>query len=340
MWMINNKTPFAAERAWVRDKNGAEVWLVALRGTFDIHADGSTTVADEQDEVCLVPKYQGEPGESSLLYESDLVHVKPTTDVILHGHAYAPENKRVTQIEVTMKVADINKTLRVTGDRYWEWGLMGIKITAPEPFEKIPIRYERAFGGIDQISEAPKKQGWEPRNPVGSGFAMKSEHLIDQRVANIEYPQHRISSWKQRPLPAGFGPIAGNWSPRVEWAGTYDDQWLQDRQPLLPIDFDERFYLSAPADQQTADYLVGGERVELYHLTPTGLLNFHLPQVSLAFHTHFDHETVSHQAHLHSVILEPDFPRVLMVWHTHLPCHPKVLKLNSTTVTLTKPLSI
>ncbi len=39
--MLNNKTPFAAERSWVRDRNGAEVWLVAVKGTFNILPDGT-----------------------------------------------------------------------------------------------------------------------------------------------------------------------------------------------------------------------------------------------------------------------------------------------------------
>ena len=31
MWQVDNRTPFAAERGWVRDRNGAEIWLVAVK---------------------------------------------------------------------------------------------------------------------------------------------------------------------------------------------------------------------------------------------------------------------------------------------------------------------
>jgi hypothetical protein len=72
--------------------------------------------------------------------------------------------------------------------------------------------------------------------------------------------------------------------------------------------------------------------VELYNLTPSGALRFALPRVVLGFETHFGDETVRHRAQLHTVILEPDVPRVLLVWQTALPCHPKVLKLTQTTV--------
>lgn len=325
MWILENRTPFAAERTWVRDKNGAEVWLVAVRGTFLIRADGSTQPAPKQAPVVRVPKYRGEPGKSSLLYESDLVLTKPATDVLLHGHAYAPGGKPATRVDVTMTVAGITKTLRVVGDRRFQPGLLGMGTTNPEPFETMPITYERAFGGTDQESDNPKHHGWDPRNPVGTGFAVLSSDLAGKPAPNVEHP---TSS-----RPAGFGPIARNWSPRVELAGTYDEKWQQERLPLPPEDFDDRFYQCAPEDQRAAGYLQGGEPVELRNLTPGGLLAFHLPRVVLGFRTFFlDGEEVHHRANLHSVILEPDVPKVIVVWHTMLPCHAKGLKLHKTIV--------
>jgi hypothetical protein len=284
-------------------------------------------------EVCRVPQFLGEPGKSSLLYESDLVHTKPTTDILLHGHAYAPLHKPITQVDVTLKVGKMTKALRVIGDRFWESGILDMTLTAPRPFEKMPIIYERAFGGADQKSDHPEKQGWERRNPLGRGFVMEAKHLEGQRAPNIEDPNDLISSWKHRPWPAGFGPIARDWSPRVELAGTYDERWEKERFPLLPEDFKDHYYLCAPKDQQAPAYLRGGEPVELHNLTRQGLLRFNLPRIALGFETRFlSGETVPHRGVLHTVILEPDGPRVLMVWHTTLPCHAKVLKLEKTTI--------
>lgn len=333
MWAIKNYTPFAAERSWVRDKNGAEVWLVAVRGTFSIFPDGTMEIAEKQGDVCMAPVYCGEPGKSSLLYESDLFHTKPQTDIILHGHAYAPKGTYATRADVGMRVGNLSKSLRVFGDRYWERGFLGMKMTRPKPFEKMSIVYERAFGGWDQKSDNPKKHSWEPRNPIGTGFAVEAKHLVGQKLPNVEYPKSLISSWKQRPCPAGFGPVAGNWQPRLQFAGTYDKKWEEERLPLLPEDFDERFYQCSLPDQQVARYLHGGELAELFNLTPHGHLKFRLPIVKLHFDTHFGSETISHTANLHTVIIEPDHSRLIMVWHTMLPCHFKVLKLEKTTVT-------
>jgi hypothetical protein len=337
MWILENNTPFAGERTWVRDRNGAEVWVVVVKGTFSVNSNGSTQPAEKQMEVCRVPEYFGEPGKSSLRYDLDLVDSKPTTDVILHGHAYAPKEKKTAQIDATMKVGQITKTLRVFGDRYWRRGLLGLKMTRSAPFVKMPIIYERAFGGVDQKSTNSKKPWWEPRNPVGKGFAVKSKHLVGEQLPNVEVPKALISSWKHRPRPAGFGPIARDWSSRIQLAGTYDEKWERERLPLLPDDFDERFYLCAPDDQRAQAYLRGGESVELQNLTPEGLLRFRLPRVALGFETRFfTRETISHRAVLHTVTLEPDVPRIIMVWHTRLPCHSKALKLQRTTITQKK----
>ena len=64
MWQVENRTPFAAAGDWVRDRDGAEVWLVAVRCTFLVRPDGTTVVADEQDPPVLAPKYRGDPATS------------------------------------------------------------------------------------------------------------------------------------------------------------------------------------------------------------------------------------------------------------------------------------
>jgi hypothetical protein len=336
MWQVDNKTPFAAERGWVRDRNGAEVWLVAVKATFDILPDGSTVSSKDQPPVLRVPEYHGEPGKSSIKYEADLVLTKKTTDVIVVGHAYAPGGKPATEIDVGFRAGPVQKVLRVFGDR--EWGVLGP--TSPKPFTKMPIVYERTFGGVDHKSSNPDRD-WDWRNPVGCGYAISKSHLDQRAVPNIEWRDRPIRSWDDRPPPAGFGAIASHWLPRAGFAGTYDDRWMKTRQPLLPEDFDDRFFQFAPADQQAAQFLTGGEPVVLLNLTPGGDLRFALPKLYLGFETRFyDGSREIHKLRkLHTVIVEPDFPRVSIVWHSALPCHFKVQKLERTIVTLKTDIS-
>lgn len=331
MWQVDNRTPFAAERGWVRDRDGAEIWLVAVKATFDIRPDGSTEVSKEQPPVLRVAEHHGESGKSSIKYEADLVLTKKTTDVVVVGHACAPEGAAVTHTDVGFKIGPIQKLLRVFGDRTWG----SFAASAPQHFEKMPLVYERAFGGVDAKSSTPEKD-WEWRNPVGTGYATSSRNAAGLKLPNVEDPKKLIASWDDRPPPAGFGAIECHWQPRAGYAGTYDDHWMKTRQPLLAEDLDDRYFQCAPVDQQAPEFLRGGEPVILHNLHPLGRIQFTLPKLYLGFETRFyDGSRELHRnRRLHTVILEPDFPRVSLVWHSALPCHFKVQKLERTVITL------
>ena len=313
----------------MRDRNGAEVWLVAVKCTFDIQQDGSLCASTEQLPVLRIPEYIGEPGKSSLRYEDDLIATKITTDILLLGHAYAPHGQPAVQTDVGLRVGNLVKVLRVFGDRYWR---EDFSISSPRPFSKMPIVYERAFGGIDRSSAQPERD-WDWRNPVGTGFVMSKPNAIGLRLPNIEYLDHPIQVWSDRPQPAGFRPLCSHWQQRAVFAGTYDVEWERTRQPLLPEDFDDRFFQCAPADQQTERFLLGGEPVVLKNLTSSSYLAFRLPRLIFGFETRFySGRPEIHHAKLHTVILEPDFPRVSLVFHTALPCHARAQKLDRTIV--------
>ena len=329
MWVLSNSTPFSAERALVSDSHGSDVWVVAVKATWSIHADG-LTIAEDQEDVLLAPVFRGDALQTSLLYESDLDYAKPQTDVYLHGHAYAPAGRPATQVDVAMRVGPISKQVRVFGNRFWKQQLYGLAPTPPEPFIKMPLCYENAFGGTDISPDDPQVFQWNPGNPIGRGVVFAASRLLDRPLPNVEDPQQVIKSCSDRPNPIGLGPIARHWEPRVRFAGTYDENWESNRQPLLPSDFDERFFQCAPIDQQAE--LRGGELVELKNLSPDGELTFELPRCSFGFDTLLDGEKIHHRAKLHTVVIEPDVPRLMMVWHTALPCQSKKYKLLATSV--------
>ena len=79
MWIVENNTPFAAERSWVQDRDANKIWIVVVKATFDVLWDGTTRLADEQVPVLRLGKHGGSPVESSLIYEADLLGVKPAT---------------------------------------------------------------------------------------------------------------------------------------------------------------------------------------------------------------------------------------------------------------------
>ncbi len=314
MWSITNHTPYGVGRTWGRDKEGVHEWIVAVKGTFDIKPDGSLKLADEQLEPLLLPEYNGEAGLSSLRYDADLVSPKPTTDVLLNGTAYAPKGRPSTDFPIAVRVGPVHKVLRVRGNRTWNDGPFGGGNSGLQPITHVPIIYERAYGGYDHTDPDPKHHRMDSRNPVGCGVVAKASHRVGQAVPNFEYPDGNV----EKAGPAGFGALDCYWSPRRELQGTYDDAWQKSRFPLLPADWDPCSLLCSPEDQRPEKHLRGGEIVELENLTRDGKLRFALPKVYLRFRTRIDNRTVEHQDQLATVIIEPDFPRVIMVWQSSL----------------------
>src|SRR5687768_8682699 len=117
MWMLDNRTPFEAERTWVRDRDGRHHWIVVVKATYDIADDGTLRLSDEPVAPLHAPEYHGAPGESSVRYEADLVAMKPATDVYLNAIAHAPGGKPCKQVKVSLRIGRVHKELIVYGAR-------------------------------------------------------------------------------------------------------------------------------------------------------------------------------------------------------------------------------
>ncbi|HKO51797.1 MAG TPA: DUF2169 domain-containing protein [Polyangiaceae bacterium] len=315
MWVLDNRTPYAAERTWLRDKNGAHIWLVVVKATFDLNDDGAVQLANVQLPPLLMAEFAGEPGLSSLRYESDLALPKPTTDVLFQGVAYAPHGVPVRAVGVQLKVDDeLRKQLIVHGPRMHVRDGRGIALSASEPFAEFPLAYEWAYGGTDRSDPDPTRHTHHAPNPVGKGFARDLMTLLDTPAWRIEYANQNPAVT----APAGLGPLASHWAPRLQLAGTYDENWNKQRKPLLPEDYQESFQLCAPPDQRPLKHLRGGEQVELTSLTRAGFIRFVLPKIYLAFATFIRNRAHQHRARLATVFIEPELNRLQLVWETSL----------------------
>jgi hypothetical protein len=314
MLQVNNQTPFQRALVVFPNPDGVECAYAVVKATFVI-GRGGVDLAAEQLPVVPVDEYWGEPGASSLKWASEATLMKPSTDVLLLGHAYAPD-ERAKQADVTLKVGPVQKTVRVFGERRWQRGILGAKVSDPEPFEKLPLRYELAFGGTDPRPRDPAKPDFEPRNPVGKGLVPKNSDVPADGLAlpNLEDPRQPIRSASDRPPPACFAPVCGHWEPRKSFAGTYDEAWVKKRAPYLPQDFNPRFFQSAPPDLVAPQPLQGGEPVEITGAAPGGPLRFPLPRCSLRVTFRMDGRDQDQPPVLDTVVFEPDAGRLWMVW--------------------------
>ncbi len=312
---IDNRTPFIAEVLPQNDENFRPVYTVLLKATYDIVETNQLKLAEEQAPLLLAGEYYGDPEFSSLKYEPECTLTKLTSDVVLIGHAY-PESPQHRQAKVGIRLGSLQKTAQVFGDRVWDTALNGVPST-PQPFEKIPLCYENAYGGRDGRVEDPAHPSLDVRNPVGKGYIDSKLSLPkDLQLPNIEDPNNLIKHWHDRPNPQGFGFVSPHWHPRSQYAGTYDDAWDQQRKPLLPLDFHRQFFTAASDGLQSPDYLQGDEDVIIVNASDRGRLAFKLPAVpNPAFQIKFHRsDTLVKSTQLDTVIINTDEHQVYLYW--------------------------
>lgn len=275
---IINDTPFAVSTMMWEDLKGQAHLSVIVKATFSFDK-GNATIADKQLPVFTTDKHYNDDPIASIRFESDMVPFKPHADIVLVGKAYSPGKRPVTQVDSTLRVGPLEKTIRVFGDRKWLFptraALVPV-ISRPEFFFTMDIVYEKAYGGIDPSSAAYCKE-----NPIGKGvIGKKSKEAIHGKpLPNIEDPRDLINSWDSKPGPVGFGFYGRGWMPRLRYAGTYDEKYRRERAPAFPDDFSYALFNGAHPDLQARGYLQGNEEVEMKNLGPEAHLRFHLPGI-------------------------------------------------------------
>ena len=330
MLEIENRTPFEVAVAPSQDKQGHDYAVVAVKGTFEMNRRGdSLAVAELQMPIVWGDEHYGDPGASSVKYEADIFPSKKGTDVVLLGHAYAT-GRAAKSVDVSLRVGALGKNVRVFGHRSWGKSIGSWKWTEPEPFERLPLLYERAFGGSDASDPDPTKHGYEKRNPIGTGFCVSGnrERLEGLALPNLEDPKNPITTWQDKPAPAGFGFVGRNWVPRVNYSGTYDESWQKERCPLLPDDFDDRYYNGASPDLIGLPCLKGGEAVRITNASKDGDVSFTLPKRTVNATVWIKGKGTIHTLFLDTVIIEPDENRTLLVWRATVPCFRQFLFVN------------
>lgn len=163
-----------------------------------------------------------------------------------------PDGRPATGVEAGLTIGPINKRRRIVGDRVWFRNAQAqLAIEGPAPFTQIPLRWERAFGGLNL-----------PENPMGRGI----EPWIAEDGRKFFF---LARSYEQRLPPVCFAPLSPQWQPRLGREGTRDQHWATFVAPLPPRDYDPRAAQAAPEDQWLkSGYWQGDERIDLTNLHP------------------------------------------------------------------------
>lgn len=304
------------------EPSGRELLVVVIKGTFVLPKPGEQVrLADEQLPLVMANTFTGEPGFSAPVLEIDFAPRKRACDVLLTGHARAPEGRQVTRLRCGIRVGPMEKAFDVVGDRVWQAGISAISASAPQHFTEMPVSYDRAFGGADRRPEDPAEHDAYLPNPVGRGWHkhLKSAWVDGAPLPNTEAIGELVKHPGNQYTPMALGPLGRGWPQRARYAGTYDQDWLDNVFPFLPKDFDERYYQAAPEDQQLLLPKAPLE-VLLTGFTADGPRQFMLPYFEAPVHLFPKRgEREDLRATLDTITFEPDDERITMSWRVVRP---------------------
>ena len=217
-----NATPLPA-RVFVSKlfRDSDRIGLLLAKATYRLTAGGV-----ELETQAPYPLFgEDQETELGLLPRDDFPRRDDAFEVVLLGAAHAAAGHAVERRTVALSVGDERRELTVFGDRRWEGDGDTHRIGPAEPFVRMPLTYERAFGGtveveIDEEAFVPVS---DPRNPRGRGFnpepvarslceALKApagypRHAPTRSLPNVEDPTALICTWEDSPDPAGWGAL-------------------------------------------------------------------------------------------------------------------------------------
>ncbi|EYF08063.1 DUF2169 family type VI secretion system accessory protein [Chondromyces apiculatus] len=286
-----------------KDPGGKQILSVVCKRTYHVDARGRLSRAPQQ--IPLFEDFVADPDlPMLLLHDTDLIAHKPLTDVLVLGHAYAPGPS--TSVLTGVRIGALSKQVLALGDRRVTRSPTGqLLFSEPAPFERMPLGYDRAYGGIDGVTEArlgdpaaavkacmPREaQGpgaseySYPRNFVGKGYLIEPTPEAVEALAlpNLEDPADRLTperlavgntrAWPKMPLPASFGVFDYGWFPRLGYLGVV---------PLhngVDAVFEEVRRGFAPASVLKETFLTDEPEVD-FRFTCCGSLGLQLPYLS------------------------------------------------------------
>lgn len=328
-----------------KDDKGTPIFSVLVKRTYDIVSGEVIARSEKTQPFVMVDSFydHGDPEWSTVQYESDLMPYKLATDVVLIGRAYAPNGRKFPEIDISLAIGKFNKVIRVVGNRHciYREGKDPV-FSEPVEFSDMQIRYEKAYGGMDEYSN-PNMPFHYPRNPLGVGLAVKNirESIEGLVLPNFEDLQDLLTpdrvvlgdlkNWNKQPLPQGYGWYQKTWYPRCSFVGSVpgfvdpdevmreetlgivpERQIALSRQFKLPS-YDVRFNNGASLGL-VLPYLKGDEVVNLFHLTPEGKLSFWLPDDNPSIMLDIGLGENQLDVKLHTVCIRAEDKQVDLTW--------------------------
>jgi hypothetical protein len=328
-----------------RTRSGDGLFSVLVKRSYSFRHGEAAARLERDAPLRPIDRYydDGDPSWSVVEHENEMSPLKAAADVVVIGRAHSAGGKPTATMVAGIRVGTHKKVVRVTGDRCCEWrdGKPPV-FTEPEPFVAMEIRYDRAYGGRDEVSD-PNLPFFYPRNDMGRGVALRNvkEAIDGLPLPNIESlddpltPERVVIEdprrWPEQPLPEGLGWRQRTWYPRSALIGSlpaFLDAGRvtpEERLRLLPQNhvalakqmrlppFDAQFANGASLGLAIGG-LKGDETVELRGLSALGAVDFALPGETPRIGLDLGNGAEPLEAAIHTVSIRPDDLEFDIVW--------------------------
>lgn len=327
---VFNRTSHPAALGFAQNADGRDVAVALLKATWRFSPRGGVPVEVDENQaipIFLADRFGGDPAEYPLQFASDLTCNKRGTDVAIVGHAYG---FGLRETSAGFRIGTIQKTVRVHGRRSVARVMHRFAVGQAQHFDKVSIGYENAYGGKWQAADG--KLLPFPTNPVGKGA-----HCPEQggEAPNLEAPNRPYLGPSQTGSePAALGFVPAGWQQRSRFAGTFDQDWMTNRRPLLPKDFDLRFHNTVAQEQVLQAGLHGGEEMFLLGLHPQAKqIRLTIPRFSCT--ADFVAQSGSHRIPMvaDTLLVVPDEEKLAITFRASYPMDVDIRYLRSVTVT-------
>jgi hypothetical protein len=211
--------------------------------------------------------------------EPDLIFPRRGTDLIILAYAQ-PKSPGAVSTTVRIKTAHYHLNLKVFGDRVWTRSAQDVPVPSPPgPLGRVPLAYSRAFGGCarTEYGELPYAD-----NPVGKGYQLHLEHVLDTPLPNVERLESPIVAWNDRPEPVACAPYPMQWGLRMGSIVGFDA--LRQQLTVHP----EKGLFDRAHPRLSGHPIRPGEVVELDGLLPPSQPGFVIPDCPYALEVRRD----------------------------------------------------
>lgn len=318
-----NTSPAVANLA-MGDLEGTPIkyGMLTAKLTYSISREGELEL-DTQNPLPLLR--ESAETELGLIPSDSVARRDDVLEVVVLGAAYSGGEP---SCEIRLRVGTETRRIQVFGNRRWEGKGSDARISSPEPFERMPLTWSRAFGGrcelkIDEwsaldINDAMNAQGRgfdvdKMAEDVGKAFECSNgypEYDYERLLPNLEDPECLIQDWSDAPLPVCWATV-----PKDIGFGVRP-QIDQVEQTGEPMSMKET--LRHTMHQAHSTWVIprpaANQSIEMINLTSERELRFGLPQVQVFADYELGDRAGTRELMPHMLLLLPEERRLCLVF--------------------------